>query len=208
MRTWIVVALLVVGCEGKKKSQSTNSVSTGSGSAVVTATPADAAPAIDAAPPAIDAGVALSDPKTLDYEHILTWETIGPLKLGMDEAKVVKLLGKPAKNSFPEEEGATGQFVANWEWPSKGVVLGMASDKRTGPFVLRSVDIIAPSTYATSRGVTIGMAAADLPARYLRNIDEGRDDPNEYLVGSMYGGMLITLKDDKVAELFLGAMAE
>lgn len=209
MRTWILVALLVVGCS-KKKSQPANTVSAGSGSAVVAVTPADAAPPIDA-PPSADAGidaVALSDPKTLDYEHILTWEAIGGLKLGMDEAKVVKLLGKPAKNSFPEEEGATGDFVSGWEWPSKGIVLGMASDKRTGPFTLRTIDITMPSTLATTRGVTIGMAAAELPARYQRNVDEGRDDPNQYLVGSLYGGMMFTLKDDKVAEIFLGAMAE
>ena len=209
MRTWIVVAVLLVGCEGKKKSQPANAVSPGSGSAVAT-TPADAAPPIDAPPPAdaaIDAS-ALGDPKALDYEHILTWEAIGGLKLGMDETKVVKLLGQPAKKAFPEEEGATGDFVGSWEWPSKGIVLGMASDKRTGPFTLRTIDVTAPSTFATTRGVTIGMAAAELPARYQRNVDEGRDDPNLYLVGSMYGGMLFTLKDDKVAEIFLGAMAE
>jgi hypothetical protein len=213
MRTWIVVAVLVVGCSGKKKSQPANGGSAGSASSerVAVPTPADAAaPPTDAPSPA-DAGVdalALSDPKTLDYEHILTWEAIGGLKLGMDEAKVVKLLGKPAKNSFPEEEAASGEFVANWEWPSKGIVLGMGSDKRTGPFKLRTIDITAPSTFATTRGVTIGMAAAELPARYQHNVDEGRDDPNQYLVGSVYGGMLFTLKDDKVAEIFLGAMAE
>ena len=211
MRTWIVVALLVVGCEGKKKSQPATAGS-GSGSDVVAVTPAAAADAsipIDAPSPA-DAGVdaiALSDPKSLDYEHILTWEAIGPLKLGMDEAIVFKLLGKPAKTSFPQEEGATGDFVSDWDWPSKGIVLGMASAKRTGPFSVRSIEIMAPSTFATTRGVTIGMPLTDLPARYQRNIDEGRDDPAEYLVGSVYGGMLFTLKDDKVVSIFLGAMA-
>lgn len=208
MRTWIVVAVLVVGCEGKKKSQP---ATPGSGSQVAAVvTPPDAT-VVDAASP-VDAMVtvdalALSDPKTLDYEHILDWESVGPLKLGMDEAKVVKLLGKPAKNSFPQEEGATGDFVADWEWPKQGIVLGMASDKRSGPFRVRSIEIMAPSTLATTRGVTIGMAAADLPARYQRNVDEGRDDPAEYLVGSVYGGMLFTLKDDKVASVFVGAMA-
>lgn len=206
MRTWIVIAVLIVGCEGKKNPAS----GSGSGSQVVAAAPGDAvAVAVDAAT-VVDAAVVvdsgLSDPTKLDYEHLLDWEAIGPLKLGMEDDKVTKLLGKPKKKSFPIEEGATGLFVSDWEWP-QGIVVGMSSESRTGLFRVRSIEVFAPSTFATSRGVKIGTKAADLPAFYLRNIDEGRDDPNEYLVGSVYGGMLFTLKDDEVVAIFLGAMA-
>ena len=72
---------------------------------------------------------------------------------------------------------------------------------------MRSIEVFTPSTLSTSRGVKIGTPASELPAFYLRNVDEGRDDPNEYLVGSVYGGMLFTLKDDTVVSIFLGAMA-
>jgi hypothetical protein len=208
MRSWILVLVVALGCEGKKTPAATG---TGSGSQITAVRPADAASSIDS-PPA-DAAAApvdaakLSDPRTLDYEHILEWETIGALKLGMDEAKVIKLLGAPKKKSFPIEEGATGEYVSDWEWPAQGLVVGMAAEMRTAPFHVRSIEVVAPSTFMTSRGVAVGMALEDVPSRYLRNIDEGRDDPNEYLVGSVYGGMLFTLKDKKVASIFLGAMA-
>lgn len=210
---WILVVLAVVGCEGKKNAEKGGSAA---GSQVVAATPGDAAApvVVDAAVVAnVDAAVAapadaaLSDPKTLDYEHLLDWETIGPLKLGMSDAKVTKLLGAPKKRSFPQEEAATGSFVTDWEWP-QGIVIGMASDmQRSGPYRVRSIEVFAPSTFGTSRGVVIGTPLSELPRFYMRNIDEGRDDPNEYLVGSVYGGMLFTLKDDKVVSIFLGAMA-
>ncbi|HTL38309.1 MAG TPA: hypothetical protein VL326_34500 [Kofleriaceae bacterium] len=210
MRMWILVVLAAFGCEGKKNAEKGGSAA-GSQVAVavapgdaVAAPVADAAVVVDAAA-AVDARV-LSDPKTLDYEHLLDWETVGPLKLGMSGTTVIKLLGQPKKQSFPVEEGATGQFVSDWEWP-QGIVLGMAGDKRSGPFVVRSIEVFAPSTYGTSRGVVIGTPLGELPKLYMRNIDEGRDDPKEYLVGSVYGGMLFTLKDDKVVSIFLGAMA-
>jgi hypothetical protein len=214
MRTWIVVAVTSLGaiaCEGKKPAATTGS---GAGSEIVAVAPGDAAaPVIDAAvvvdaaaPSSLDAAAALADPKTLDYEHLLDWESVGALKLGMPDVKVLKILGAPKKKSFPTEEAATGSFVSDWEWPT-GIVVGMAGDKRSGPFVVRSIEVFAPSTFGTSRGVKIGTAAAELPHFYMRNIDEGRDDPNEYLVGSVYGGMLFTLKDDKVVSIFLGAMA-
>jgi hypothetical protein len=210
MRIWFVVVLALTGCEGKKHVATTGS---GVGSQVVVAVPADATAvavvAVDAAPLADAAldGRVLSDPKTLDYEHIFDWEMIGPLKLGMDEAKVIKLLGAPKKKSFPIEEGATGEYVSDWEWPGQGLVVGMAAEMRTAKFHVRSIEVFAPSTLMTTRGVVVGMALEDVPARYQRNIDEGRDDPNEYLVGSVYGGMLFTLKDRKVVSIFLGAMA-
>jgi len=209
---WILVAVAALGCEGKKNAEKGDKGGSGVGSQITAPAPGDAAAVTIDASIVVDAtsapaDAALSDPKTLDYEHLLDWETVGPLKLGMSGEKVTKLLGAPKKKSAAVEEGATGQFVSDWEWP-QGIVLGMASDtQRTGPFVVRSIEVFAPSTFGTSRGVVIGTPLAALPRFYMRNIDEGRDDPNEYLVGSVYGGMLFTLKDDKVVSIFLGAMA-
>ncbi|HUS31206.1 MAG TPA: hypothetical protein VMZ53_22000 [Kofleriaceae bacterium] len=218
MRMWILVVVAALGCEGKKKPAATETGS-GKGSEIVAAAPADAAVVapVDAAAVAVDTAIAdgatagSSDAGVaadkLDYEHILDWETIGPFKLGMDEANVVKLVGAPKKKAFPVEEGATGEFVSGWEWPALGLTLEMASDRRTGPFHVRSIEIYPPSTYATSRGAKIGMSSAALPALYVRNLDEGREDPRDYLVGSPYGGLLITFKDGKAVSIFLGAMA-
>lgn len=203
MRMWIAIAVMLVGCE-KKPSKPTPAQGSGSAGVVAgDAAPADSAPVVVAgdATPAIDAG-----PPPLDTEHLLDTETIGPLRLGLDDRAVVKILGDTKKKTFPQEEGATGELVSDWTWPS-GVTLGMASDKRSGPFHVRSIALSAPSTYKTSRGIGIASTLAELSAQYPRNTEEGSEDDNQFLVGSVYGGELFTLVDGKVATIFLGAMA-
>lgn len=166
------------------------------------ARPVDAAgdAAADAMP---DAALAALPP--VDVDHIFDWETIGGFKLGMDERKVLGVLGQPKSKGFPTEEGATGDFVSDWEW--KGITVGMAAGRRSGPFHVRSISVDTPSTFATSRGIHVGSTLAELSKIYPRNTEEGNADPNQYLVGSVYGGELFTLEKDKVASIFLGAMA-
>jgi hypothetical protein len=213
MRTWFVVAIALVGCEGKKNSPaSTGSGSSSGSSSIIAATaPADAAAPADVAlltDAAIATDARLSDPHTLDYEHILDWETIGPLKIGMPAKQVVKLLGEPKDQSDLVEEGATGMYVTDWEWPATSITIRMSSAKLKGPYRVTSIQTSVPNELTTSRGATIGTPASELPALYLRNVDEGtNDDPNQYLVGSVYGGLLFTLKDGRLISIFLGAMA-
>ena len=210
----MVVAVVACGKHGAKPAPAA-----GSGSqapAVHDAASAVVASSVDALPPdavpadaAIDAAPAdaMKSKKDLDYEHILDWETIGPLKLGLDEKIVIAHFHEPKRKGFPEEEGATGGFVSTWEWPDQGLTIEMYSDRRSGPFHVRSIEIAAPSKLTTSRGLKVGTTIGELRDLYMQNVDEGRDDPKEYLVGSVYGGMLVTHDDHFVTSIFIGPMA-
>ena len=195
MRTAVLVLALVACDKGKP-------AASGSGSQVVVATDA-AVVATDAAVVAIDAATA--GPAPIDDDKFLETETIGALKLRMNEAGVKAALGAPKSKSKPIEEGATGNWVSDWSWP--GVRLKMASPKKAGPFVIDAIEITAPSTLATSRGIKIGSTRNEVAKAYPKSDEETNDPKKQFLVGSVYGGLLFELDNDKVANMFLGAMA-
>jgi hypothetical protein len=132
-------------------------------------------------------------------------ETIGPLHLGMSDAEAVKLLGRTkAKPPKPDLMGATGEYVSFWDFGQ--ALLQMSSPKVKGPFRVTSIEITKPSKFVTSRGIGIGASKADVLAAYGPYLGQ-TEEPNAILVGSPYGGMLLTLRSDRVASIFLGAMA-
>ena len=196
MRIWLAVLLVVVGC---KKNAEKSPPSAGSGSQVAAAD----APAPVVAPATPDA--APSGPAPIDEEKLLDSESIGPLKLGMADADVIKVLRAPKRKTPVLEEGATGSFVSDWTWD--GVALHMAADTKKGPFKVASISVGKPP-HATARGIHVGSTLAELAKTYPRATEEGNDDPNIFLVGSVYGGLLFKLEKDVVTEIFLGAMAE
>ena len=192
--TTLVILIALVGCDKGKPEASKQ--------AVGSAQPIDAA-SVDAV--VVDAWVMDAAAAAIDPDKILETEAIGGLKLRMDEAAVTAVLGPPTKKTKPFEEGATGEWVSDWTWP--GVRLKMGAEKKAGPFVISAIEISAPSTLATSAGIKIGSTRADIAKVYPRSDEEVQKPKTEYLVGSVYGGMLFTLDHDKVKNIFLGAMA-
>jgi hypothetical protein len=187
MRTWLLILFVAGGCKGDSKPPAATVVA-----------PKDAAAirvVADAAPPA-DAEV--------DEYAWLDSEAIGPLKLDMLDADVIKSLGKPKQQSAVVEEGATGEFITEWAFP--GISLEMGGETSSGPFKVRSITVQKPSKFATNKGIKIGSTLAELEKAYARST-ENNDDPDQYLVGSVYGGMLFGLANGKVSSIFLGAMA-
>ena len=130
-------------------------------------------------------------------------ETIGGIKIGSSQADVIKVLGQPTHKTKAQREEATGDTVTTWKWPGVDIELAKTGKKLR----VASIHVTAPSTLATSRGVHIGSSRAEIQAGYRRSKDK-TDDANSYLVGSEYGGELFSFKNDKVVEIFLGAMAE
>ena len=169
--------------------------------------PVAVAVAVDAAAPDAEVPDAPPDAEVLTHpdDFDLGKEIIGPLHLGMSDAEAVKLLGKPkAKPPKPDLMGATGEYVSFWDFGQ--ALLQMSSAKPKGPFRVTSIEITKPSKFVTSRGIGIGSSRAEIVAVYGLYLGH-TDEPNAILVGSVYGGMLITLRGDRVVSIFLGAMA-
>ena len=169
--------------------------------AIDTAVPVDAAEEPDGEPAdapweEADANLAESFP--------VEKQSIGPLRIGMTDKQVVRLLGKPMEKSPPVMMGATGEFMSHWEYP--GVFLQMAANTEKGPTRVSSIEITAPSAYRTPEGIGIGSTRAEIVAVYGPYIGHS-NDPKFVLVGSVYFGLAFAVDEDRVTSVFLGAMA-
>jgi hypothetical protein len=166
-------------------------------------TPTEPAPAPAPVVATVDAAeIGPEDERDYDYAR----ETFGDLRVGLDVRAVEQRLGAPAAKSSVQQQAADGTFVTTWEWPAKGVILGLAADTADGPFAVRSMSIVAPSALRTSKGVGLGATADDIKRAYgaahTHPVDDG------LVVGSIYGGILFVLEGGKTTSIFVGAGAE
>ena len=85
----------------------------------------------------------------------------------------------------------------------------MTSEYRETPQSIGEIFLKAPGTYKTRLGIGIGSTRVELLAAYGKLRDpEFPSSKEEFVAGSVYGGVIFTLKKDKVSQIFVGADAE
>ena len=143
-------------------------------------------------------------------EAFLQAEHLGGLKLGTAEKDVLKLLGKPGKKGDLIRQEADGTFVQPWEYPAKGLSILMSTGaKKTGAKTIAAITASAPCALATKAGIRIGSDAAAVRKAYAGHEDkENPPGANEFVVGSIYGGIIFHFEKGKVTRIFFGAGAE
>jgi len=158
-------------------------------------------------PDTADAGA--RDYLQLGYD-LMASDGLGGLRTGMTEAQVTALLGQPEQASQAVEWASDGRMHSTWDYPSQGITLDMAAEKAsTGGMTAASLSVIAPCALLTQRGIGIGSAKDAVLAAYAELIGEENAVTQERIViGSVYGGMIVTLENGLVASLFIGASAE
>lgn len=140
---------------------------------------------------------------------LLRMERLGTLSIGIGEKEALAALPCPVSKGKEEFSEATSDYNQKWSFPACGVNLTMASSAKGGPKVVTSIVIFAPSTLATTRGIHIGSTEEEVLAAYAPFVDRGAGQRGKTIVaGSIYGGMIISIADSKVSEIFLGAAAE
>jgi len=137
-------------------------------------------------------------------------ESFGPIKLGQLYSEANKVLGVPDSKSKAIEWAADGLLHEDWTWKSKGLQMNMSSDKTNveGTIAIFSITAEAPCDFKTKAGVGIGNSYAEVEATYKKDIDPEATDKTQITVGSIYGGIIFSFKNDKVNKIFLGAEAE
>lgn len=137
-------------------------------------------------------------------------ESFGPLKLGQTATEVLQILGDPGKKEKPVEWGADGLMHEDWTWTAEALELNFSSEKgaASGSQQLFSITASEPNTYKTKAGIGIGSSLADLQAAYPKDVNKEESSSDQVVVGSVYGGILFTLRNNKVIHIFLGAAAE
>lgn len=145
---------------------------------------------------------------------IRSWdeETFGPLQLGMNGERVIAALGEPDRRTEFVEMAATGERIAEWSWPARGVSISMV-DGPDGP-TLASLTLSAPSDLRGAfGGVGLGSTRAEVLAAYAAlpsgPDDVPRDDPETpdlVRFGNLYACLSFRLSDDgRVISIFSGS---
>lgn len=145
------------------------------------------------------------DGYVLHLEH----EKVGALQIGMKPDEAVEVLGEPKEKGEIWEEEATGDFVSDWTFPDKGVVLHMASaDKKGTDMRINAISADKSCTLSFPWGLKVGSTRADVEKIYGDKFHDVVTDDKQFVAGSIYGGTFYNFEDGKVVGIFIGAGAE
>lgn len=133
---------------------------------------------------------------------------VGDLTIGLTQTKVTELLGQPDSKDKSEEWGADGLMHQDWMYKAKGITLNMDSNKNLAEQTIFSITITSPCTYKTKKNLGIGSTYNEVMAAYEKDIDKSFTDKATITVGSVYGGIIFSFKNDKAEKIFVGAAAE
>lgn len=129
---------------------------------------------------------------------------------------VLPSLGEPDSKSKAEVWEGDALTHQEWSYLSRGIMLDMVDYK--GGQVINAITIIAPSELKTLKHIGIGSSNTALYDVYKDQLNPEEselnklknNDPSEYTVtaGTCYGGVIFTMKNNKVIKIFIGAAAE
>ncbi|AMC35843.1 hypothetical protein [Janthinobacterium sp. B9-8] len=143
-----------------------------------------------------------------DEFALLREEKIGNLLIDLPEKEVRKAISCKEKRGPDQLWGADGAYHQEWAYADCGITLDMVSDKKQGAKKIASITLFAPSTLNTQRGIRIGSSTQEVMKAYKPYWNKEESDSNQFVAGSIYGGLIFTHKKKKVNGIFLGATAE
>lgn len=136
-------------------------------------------------------------------------ESFGDIKLGQPSAVLIKVLGEPDNKTKAIEWEADGLMHEDWTWKSKGLIINMASEiSNATTMQVFSIKAKAPCTFKTKANIGIGSSYAEVQEAYKKDINSEESNKEQVTVGSIYGGIIFTFRNEKVESVFLGAAAE
>jgi hypothetical protein len=140
--------------------------------------------------------------------ELMNSESFGSLKMSMASGEVVKLLGKPEKQSKAMLQPADGAWHQTWVYMKKGIIIEMSSDSQSGAQQVCSVTLKSPCSLKTKKGIALGASYQEVMKAYTGNIDKEQASKNAIIAGSVFGGVVFTFTGGKVTRIYLGASAE
>lgn len=140
---------------------------------------------------------------------LLKEERIGALHIGLSEKEVGKAINCVLKRGPEELWAADGAYHQKWRYTDCGITLDMVSEKKGGPKSIESITLLKPAKLSTKRGIRIGSSEQEVMNAYKSYWNKGDSKHfGRFVAGSIYGGLILTIKDGKVSSIFLGAAAE
>lgn len=133
-------------------------------------------------------------------------EALNKLKLGLTTEQVEKILGPTTDVSIEEMWDADGEIHQTFYYKNKGVELDMIGNK--GNKQINSITIIDPCDFKTTRDIGVGSSLSDLEKTYSVFYNKDFSNKETFVAGSIYGGIIFGLENDKVVSIFIGASAD
>lgn len=150
-----------------------------------------------------------STEKTAPSSGKIDIESFGDIKLGQPATSLIKVLGEPDNKTKAIEWEADGLSHEDWTWKSKGLIINMSSEiSDASTLQVFSIKAKAPCPFKTKANIGIGSSYAEVQEAYKKDINAEESNKEQVTVGSIYGGIIFTFRNDKVESIFLGAAAE
>jgi hypothetical protein len=147
--------------------------------------------------------------RDLDEFCLLREERIGPLYIGLGEKEAVAAIPCPVSRGKETFLAATDDWGQKLSFPACGIELDVVSTAKGGAKSVTAIVASQPSQLATSRGIRVGSSEDEVMAAYQPFLDRSATRRGKTIVaGSIYGGLIISIAQGKVSEIFLGAVAE
>ncbi|NOQ71831.1 MAG: hypothetical protein GQ574_07515 [Crocinitomix sp.] len=137
-------------------------------------------------------------------------ESFGALKIDMDTATVIGLIGPPTTKTPEEYWGADGGIHNDWSYPNLGLTLGMVVFEDT-PEVAKQIfgmTLNDLGKFCTAKNICIGATAEEVKSAYKVELGNGVLEADYLVAGTVYGGLIFTFENNSLVEMFLGAAAE
>lgn len=139
--------------------------------------------------------------------EIIVKESVGKLKIGLSLVNTIELLGVPELKGEPELWDADGEYHQMFSYKMKGIdvdIIGESNSlKKVGAIVIQH-----HCEFKTMQNIGIGSSFAEVKTTYSNKINLEDSHNKTIIVGSIYGGLIFTFKDDKVESIVIGSMAE
>ncbi|MCP9849032.1 hypothetical protein [Cyanobium sp. Morenito 9A2] len=139
---------------------------------------------------------------------VLSRERLGPLRIGSTAAEVRRAVACPIQRGPATLWAADGALHQRWRAPACGLELDLVSERPGPPPVVGSIRLGAPSPWRSAGGIGIGSPEAQVRRVYGADLNAQESQAGSLVVGSIYGGLIVTVRAGRVSGLFLGAAAE
>ncbi|MBS1170078.1 MAG: hypothetical protein H6R01_996 [Burkholderiaceae bacterium] len=157
----------------------------------------------------IMAGICAGSAIASDDFGLLKSERLGALHIDMPAASVRRATECTFKRGPEKWWGADGAYHQEWVSKPCGLTLGMVASKKGGRQKVESIAVASPARLVTQRGIRIGSSEPEVERAYGRYRDaEASVKGENFVAGSVFGGLMFRFEAGQVSQIFLGAAAE
>lgn len=144
----------------------------------------------------------------LENETIQFQESLGILKLGERINNISKILGKPDQKTKTVMWEGDGLKHQTWQYTNRGIVLDVVVEKNPKMSWINMITIHEPCSFKTQKNIGIGSTRSEIENQYAGLINDEESGEEQIILGSIYGGIIFSLEEDRVKSIFFGSSAE